>query len=95
MSDDAGRYLCEYIYFRSMEQAMESGIPVLFCHVPMEGRPFGISEMTDVLVNVAKLMVDGMESRGEGRTKGEGRPFIRPGSKESDEPESTPESVRV
>jgi hypothetical protein len=76
-----------------MEQAMESGIPVLFCHVPMEGRPFGISEMTDVLVTVAMLMVDVMESRGEGRTTGEGRPFICPGSKEADETESTSESV--
>jgi hypothetical protein len=91
VSDDAGRYLCEYIYFRSMEQAMESGIPVLFCHVPMEGKPFGISEMTDVLVTVAMLMVDGMESRGEGRTTGEGRPFKCPESKEAEETESTPE----
>jgi hypothetical protein len=41
-----------------MEEAAQSGIPVLFCHVPTEGRPYAINEMTDVLLRVAMLMVD-------------------------------------
>jgi len=41
-----------------MEEAAQSGIPVLFCHVPTKGRPYAINEMTDVLLRVAMLMVD-------------------------------------
>ena len=77
-SDDAGRYLCEYIYFRSMLESVKSGIPVLFCHVPTAGKPYEICEMTDVLVMVAMLMVDMEQS--ERRTSGEWRPFIYPAS---------------
>ncbi len=77
-SDDAGRYLCEYIYFRSMLESVKSGIPVLFCHVPTEGKPYEIREMTDVLVMVAMLMVD-MKQSGK-RTSGEWRPLMYPAS---------------
>ena len=62
MSDDAGRYLCEYIYFRSMEESVSSGIPVLFVHVPQEGRPFSIAGMRDVVLGLAGLMAEVKES---------------------------------
>lgn len=69
MSDDAGRYLCEFIYFKSMEMSVKSGIPVLFCHVPQDGRPFSIKEMTEVILRLVGIMVDTRESEagcGEG-----------------------------
>ena len=69
MSDDAGRYLCEFIYFKSMEESVKSGIPVLFCHVPQDGRPFSINEMTEVISRLVGIMVDITESevaRGHG-----------------------------
>ena len=62
MSDDAGRYLCEYIYFRSMEESVNSGIPVLFVHVPQERRPFSIAGMTAVVLRLVALMADVKES---------------------------------
>ena len=62
MSDDAGRYLCEYIYFRSMEESVNSGIPVLFVHVPQEGRPFSMAGMTAVVLRLVALMADVKES---------------------------------
>ena len=62
MSDDAGRYLCEFIYFRSMEESVKSGIPVLFCHVPQDGMPFSIKEMTEVIFGLVGIMVDIRES---------------------------------
>ena len=62
VSDDAGRYLCEYIYFRSMEESVNSGVPVLFVHVPQEGRPFSIAEMRDVVLRLVGLMADVTES---------------------------------
>lgn len=34
ISTDAGRYICNYIYFRSLHEAAPLGIPVLFMHVP-------------------------------------------------------------
>ena len=64
-----------------MEEAAQSGIPVLFCHVPTKGRPYAINEMTDVLLRVAMLMVDIMQSA-EGRTSGEWKPFIYPVSRD-------------
>ena len=62
MSDNAGRYLCEFIYFRSMEESVKSGISVLFCHVPQDGRPFHINEMTEVILRLVGIMVDTRES---------------------------------
>jgi hypothetical protein len=40
-----------------MEESVQSHIPVLFCHVPLEGKPFGISEMTEVIVRLVGIMV--------------------------------------
>ena len=62
MSNDAGRYLCEFIYFRSMEESVKSGIPVLFCHVPQDGMPFSIKEMTEAISRLVGIMVDIKES---------------------------------
>ena len=62
VSNDAGRYLCEYIYCRSMEESVDSGIPVLFVHVPQEGKPFSIAEIRDVVVRLVVLMADIKES---------------------------------
>jgi hypothetical protein len=61
VSDDAGHYLCEYIYFRSMKESVTSEIPVLFCHVPSPGRPFSVVEMTEFLSRLVGEMVDHKE----------------------------------
>lgn len=65
MSDDAGRYLCEYIYFRSMKQSTESGVPVLFCHVPSDGKPYSIHEMTAIILCLVSLLVDMSHTRSQ------------------------------
>jgi len=65
VSDDAGHFLCEFIYFRSMEQSVNSRIPVLFCHVPMDGEPFSVKEMTEVILALVGLMVDMEKSTGQ------------------------------
>jgi hypothetical protein len=41
-----------------MKETEKSGIPVLFCHVPNEGHPFSLDEMTDLIVKLVGLMVD-------------------------------------
>jgi len=60
-SDDAGHYLCEYIYFRSMVESVTSNIPVLFCHVPIPGQPFILGEMTEFFLQLVGEMVDHRE----------------------------------
>lgn len=34
-SDDAGRFVCNYVYYHSLRQAEENGIKSLFVHVPL------------------------------------------------------------
>lgn len=67
VSEDAGRYLCEFIYFQSMEESVKSGIPVLFCHVPTEGYPFSVVEMTEVIKRLICLVVDTNEGSGNAK----------------------------
>jgi hypothetical protein len=45
-----------------MEESVNSGIPVLFVHVPQEGRPFSIAGMTAVVLRLVALMADVKES---------------------------------
>jgi hypothetical protein len=52
-----------------MEMSVKSGIPVLFCHVPQDGKPYSIKEMTEVILTLVGVMVDTRESEaccGEG-----------------------------
>jgi hypothetical protein len=41
-----------------MEESIKSDIPVLFCHVPQEGKPFSISEMREIIVRLVGIMVN-------------------------------------
>lgn len=34
-SDDAGRFVCNYVYYHSLRFAEENGIKSLFVHVPL------------------------------------------------------------
>ena len=46
-----------------MEASKNSRIPVLFCHVPSDGMPFSIEEMTGIILRLVGLMVDTKESQ--------------------------------
>lgn len=41
-----------------MEEAARSGIPVLFCHVPCEGYPFSLGEMTEIMKKLVSYMIE-------------------------------------
>jgi hypothetical protein len=41
-----------------MEEGARSGIPVLFCHVPEEGYPFSLGEMSEVIKNLVSCMIE-------------------------------------
>ncbi|CAD5114218.1 unnamed protein product [Dimorphilus gyrociliatus] len=46
ISNDAGRYLCEYIYYMSL---CENDRRTLFIHVPPENKPYTITELAEGL----------------------------------------------
>ena len=41
-----------------MEESVKSRIPVLFCHVPLAGRPFSVAEMTRIILQLVEIMLD-------------------------------------
>jgi len=53
ISTDAGRYLCNYIYFSSLHGARPDGIPVLFVHVP----PFEAVDRAAQVAAVLRLLL--------------------------------------
>ncbi|CUS13842.1 unnamed protein product [Tuber aestivum] len=70
VSDDAGRFLCEFIYYTSLKAACEKegngklkSEKVLFMHVPPLAEPFGVETGRKVLIEVAKGMVKAGEER--------------------------------
>ncbi|TGZ82351.1 peptidase C15, pyroglutamyl peptidase I-like protein [Ascodesmis nigricans] len=66
VSEDAGRFLCEYIFRASLMEARKRGEEemkrVLFLHVPPAGKPYSV----EMGAEVVKRIVEGMVSDGEG-----------------------------
>ena len=69
-SEDAGRFLCEFIYLTSLKAAARAeggdgrrSEKVLFMHVPPLEEPFGVETGRKVLVEVVKGMVQAGEER--------------------------------
>ncbi|CAG8842548.1 15972_t:CDS:1, partial [Racocetra persica] len=54
LSDNAGRYLCEYTFYVSLCENAKKSCPgaVLFVHVPMEGRPYSVDELAEILKEI-------------------------------------------
>lgn len=58
-SEDAGRYLCEYTYYISLAEAIESDrdMPlVLFVHVPPSGGPYSDSELAQIVRDILEWL---------------------------------------
>ncbi|KAM5436397.1 putative pyroglutamyl-peptidase I [Microsporum ferrugineum] len=60
LSHDAGRYLCEYIYYTSLSMAWEEQRPrgVVFLHVPGWTDKASVEMGADVLVGLVRAMVE-------------------------------------
>ncbi|PVU94858.1 hypothetical protein BB560_005907 [Smittium megazygosporum] len=56
VSTNAGRYLCEFVYYISLAEAELSGRsvsqPTLFVHLPPESQSFSDDEIVDVLLHI-------------------------------------------
>ncbi|KAG8716207.1 hypothetical protein FRC11_007381 [Ceratobasidium sp. 423] len=57
-SNDAGRYLCDFIYFCSLACAQKErdGVKVLFTHVPQLGQPYDIPDMTKAIEGIIEYV---------------------------------------
>ncbi|RUP49589.1 hypothetical protein BC936DRAFT_142106 [Jimgerdemannia flammicorona] len=58
LSRDAGRYLCEFIYYVSMAEGYKTDDKVvLFVHVPPEGEPYSIEESREIIQEIITWVV--------------------------------------
>ena len=55
VSEDAGRYLCDFIYYTSLHT---SKAPVLFVHVPELGNPYSASQLAHALRDLIQLLLE-------------------------------------
>ena len=60
LSDDAGRFVCNYVYYHSLRFAEENGIKSLFVHVPLfmtideETQMKFVASLLEVLASLAR-----------------------------------------
>ncbi|EGU11357.1 hypothetical protein RTG_02848 [Rhodotorula toruloides ATCC 204091] len=64
LSEDAGLYLCEYTFYTSLATALhrrraDCPTPVQFIHIPPEGKPYEIEEVTAALRLVVWTILNG------------------------------------
>ena len=53
-SADAGRYLCDFVYFKSLHSSKGRA---LFVHVPDLDRPYSKEQLASSLVTILKLLL--------------------------------------
>ena len=60
VSKDAGQYLCEFIFYKSLYISNNQGgnIPTLFIHVPTIGKPYSSTQMTIGLKHIIEAILD-------------------------------------
>ena len=55
ISSDAGRYLCDFIYYTSLNA---DHAPVLFVHVPELGSPYTVHQLATALKNIVEVLLN-------------------------------------
>lgn len=55
ISSDAGRYLCDFIYYTSL---YVNSAPVLFIHVPELGKPYTVQQLARALKNIIEVLIE-------------------------------------
>ena len=59
ISEDAGRYLCDFIYYKSLHM---NKCPVLFVHVPPLDKPYTDKQMGQALKDLLEVLVSKMDA---------------------------------
>ncbi|KEY70638.1 hypothetical protein S7711_02241 [Stachybotrys chartarum IBT 7711] len=67
LSDNAGRYLCEFIYFSSLAVLWKAQRPrnVVFLHVPATATDVAVGRGRELLLNLIRAIVESAEVRDE------------------------------
>ncbi len=55
VSEDAGRYLCDFIYYTSLYH--NGSVPVLFIHVPILNKPYSKEQLGRLLKNIVETLL--------------------------------------
>jgi len=65
ISEDAGRYLCDFIYFSSLAHLYRAGQPrkVVFFHVPSENSEKNFTTGKELLIQLIRSMVESEVAR--------------------------------
>ncbi|KAF7555632.1 hypothetical protein G7046_g6494 [Stylonectria norvegica] len=71
ISEDAGRYMCDFIYYSSLAQLAKQQRPrkVIFLHVPSDASTKSVAQGRELAVNLIRSLVESEVSR---RNRGEG-----------------------
>ena len=59
-SEDAGRYLCDFVYYKSLHATQGKS---LFVHVPLIDKPYSLPQMTEGLKAVTKNVIKQLQRR--------------------------------
>ena len=59
ISSDAGRYLCDFIYYTSLHV---SQAPVLFVHVPELNKPYSVQQLASALKSIIETLLENLSS---------------------------------
>ena len=54
-SEDAGRYLCDFLYYTSLHQG---GAPVLFVHVPPLNEPYTLKQLAAACKCIVEILIE-------------------------------------
>lgn len=67
ISDDAGHYLCDFIYYSSLAHLWKQGRDrkVTFFHVPADASKGAVSTGRDLCINLIRSMVESEVARRE------------------------------
>jgi len=60
VSEDAGQYLCDFVYYKSLHSTQGKS---LFVHVPLVDKPYSLLQMTEGLKAVTKNVVEQLQRR--------------------------------
>ncbi|CAM1506587.1 Fc.00g062280.m01.CDS01 [Cosmosporella sp. VM-42] len=78
ISEDAGRYMCDFIYYSSLAQRLKQEKPrkVVFLHVPSDASEKSVTQGKELMVNLIRSIVESevekiMKEQGSGAAGGE------------------------
>ena len=60
LSNNAGRYLCDFVYYKSLHEMKGRG---LFVHVPDLGKVYTVKQMTQALALILEKLVKQVKTR--------------------------------